>query len=821
VPTARLHSFLEAVRQEAALQQTRGLPDAELLERFVRRQDTAAFAALVERHGPMVLGVCRRLLRRAEDAEDASQAVFLVLARKAGSVRKREALGSWLHGVACRVARKARAAALRRGQREAPGVETAAADPAGDITWREALTILDEELNRLPAGQRGPLVLFYLEGKTQEEAARELGLSLGALRGRLERGRERLRARLLRRGVGLPAALLGAALTAAGASAAAAPPFVTATSRAAALVAAGRAARGVATAKAVTLMEGVTAAMRMTRLGKGVLILAAFLGLAAGAATLYPARPGAPAASAQAPAPAPRLGKPVWQQRLTIGGHQGWATYLEFSPDGKALVTFDPAASDLTFWDTATWNATAVHPLKQVFGGDGSYNMPVFAPDGKAAVARGEKVGKDGRRARAVALFEAPGGKLRAVLPGELPTFSPDGKLLATGGDGVVTIYDVRTAKELRALRLPGDWSKGMSCWHLWFSPDGHTLVTSRAGVVKLWDTATGRERATFSGYLPTINPWTSPFSPDGRTLITAKDSTLRLWDVATGRERGRRAGGPKADSARLERLIADLDSASFATREEATRELERLGEAAEAALQAALRGQPSPEVRKRAGALLGKLAGPGLTGHRLPYVYAVFSPDSKLVATMGTWYGGAAGASPLKNLPREVGEKRPLEVKLWDVETGRPRPGPRGEMFFENQACFSPDGKALAYLRAAPGEHARCVGLWDLAANKERAVIPCDNLGTFSPDGKLLLAAHNADLTFWDAATGKRVASLPGAPGRQVVFQSLSPDWRLLVTAAMSKANPDQAEAEITVWELSDRPVKKEARGKPKAAKQ
>src|SRR6185312_8951419 len=96
---------------------------ATLLERFVRLQDTAAFAALVERHGPMVLGVCRRLLRRTEDAEDASQAVFLVLARKAGSVRKREALGSWLHGVACRVARKARAADLRRGRREAPGVD--------------------------------------------------------------------------------------------------------------------------------------------------------------------------------------------------------------------------------------------------------------------------------------------------------------------------------------------------------------------------------------------------------------------------------------------------------------------------------------------------------------------------------------------------------------------------------------------------------------------------------------------------------------------------------------------------------------------------
>jgi RNA polymerase sigma factor (sigma-70 family) len=820
VPRTRLHSFLEEVRQEAALQQTRGVADAELLRRFVTQQDTTAFAALVERHAPMVLGVCRRLLRRTEDAEDASQAAFLVLARKAASIRKREALASWLHGVACRVARKAQATTRRR-EREVPVAEVEQADAAGDVTWREALAVLDEELNRLPAGYRAALVLCYLEGKTQDEAARELGWSLGALRGRLERGRERLRTRLLRRGVEPPAVLLGAALAAAGVSAVASPAFVAATARAATLAAAGRAVKGIATATAVALMEGVLTAMRATRLGKDLLAVAAVLGLAAGAVLVQKARRGGPTATAEGAPAVPRPGNPVWQPRLTIGGHHGWATYVEISPDGKALVTFDLASSDLTFWDTATWNATAVQPLKKVFGGNGSYNLPVFAPGGKAAVATGQKVSKDGKRGPAVALFEAPGGKLRALLPGDLPTFSPDGKLLATGGDGVVTLYDVRTAKELRALRLPGDWSKGISCWHLWFSPDGRSLVTSRSGVVKLWDVATGKERATISGYLPSHNPQMSPFSPDGKTLVTAKDRTLRLWDVATGKERRGRAEAAPADPERLARLLADLDSTSFAAREEATRELERLGEAAETALRESLKGRPSAEVRKRAEVLLARLAGPGLTGHELPFVAAVFSPDSKLVATTGTWNGFPAGVKMPQEVPAAVGERRPLEVKLWDVATGQPRPGPRGEMFYENWARFSPDGKTLAYVRAVPGERARCVGLWDLATNKERAVIPGDHLGTFSPDGKFLQTTHGPDLTFWDTATARLVASLKASSGptRHVMFQSFSPDWRLLVTAAIPKG--DREETEITVWELSERPVKKEARGKPKAAGQ
>ena len=200
----RLDTALRTVRSLA------GPSDPELLDRFTRTGDEAAFAALVRRHHPMVLGVCRRVLRHAQDAEDACQAVFLVLARKAASVRGREALAGWLYRVASRVATKARAA--KRSSAGEPADVPGPDDAVQDVSWREALAVLDEELVRLPAAYRAALVLCYLEGRTQDEAARQLGWTLGTLRGQLERAREKLRARLLRRGVSLPAALFGVAL---------------------------------------------------------------------------------------------------------------------------------------------------------------------------------------------------------------------------------------------------------------------------------------------------------------------------------------------------------------------------------------------------------------------------------------------------------------------------------------------------------------------------------------------------------------------------------------------------------------------------------
>src|SRR5262245_3961633 len=193
-----------------------GLSDARLLERFVAGRDEGAFELLMWRHGAMVFGVCRRMLPNRHDAEDAFQATFLVLARKAASVARGEAVGAWLARVAYRVALRARAELTRQAWRKGPAVEQPAAPPAAP-EQADLRRVLDEEINRLPARQRAAIVLCCLEGKTGEQAARELGCPPGTVSSRLTRARDRLRRRLARRGLApddyLPAALPGGPLT--------------------------------------------------------------------------------------------------------------------------------------------------------------------------------------------------------------------------------------------------------------------------------------------------------------------------------------------------------------------------------------------------------------------------------------------------------------------------------------------------------------------------------------------------------------------------------------------------------------------------------
>jgi RNA polymerase sigma factor (sigma-70 family) len=269
--------------------------DAQLLERFAARRDEGAFTALLERHGPMVFGVCGRLLRHEQDAEDAFQATFLVLARKAGSRGWRVSVGPWLYAVAQRVALKARTLSVRRRARHTELVDDVAAAPAGEPPWHDLRPILDEEINRLPEKYRTPLVLCYLEGKTNEEAARQLGRPVGTVWYRLSRGRELLRGRLSRRGVGLSAVALDAMI--AQNATAAVPESLVALTRHASVAAAGPArVMDILAAPVATLVKEVLHDMFVTKLKRAVamVLVLCVAGLGAGAVASFAKSGGEP-----------------------------------------------------------------------------------------------------------------------------------------------------------------------------------------------------------------------------------------------------------------------------------------------------------------------------------------------------------------------------------------------------------------------------------------------------------------------------------------------------------------------------------------------
>src|SRR5262245_38323589 len=211
-----LTAVVTHLRRVAGAADATGVTDAQLLERFQKHRDEVAFELLVRRHERLVLGVCRRVLRNADDADDAFQATFLLLVRKAASIGRREALAAWLHQVAYRVALRANDDLKRRARRQSPGVDPATlpgreADPA-EQALRDLGPVLDQELSKLPEKYRAAVGLCYLEGCTYEEAAQRLGCPRGTVSIWLTRARELLRTRLARRGVVLSVAGLAALL---------------------------------------------------------------------------------------------------------------------------------------------------------------------------------------------------------------------------------------------------------------------------------------------------------------------------------------------------------------------------------------------------------------------------------------------------------------------------------------------------------------------------------------------------------------------------------------------------------------------------------
>jgi RNA polymerase sigma factor (sigma-70 family) len=414
--------------RKGALLADGGMTDGQLLGRFLGARDEAAFEALVRRHGPMVLGVCRRVLRNAHDAEDAFQAAFLVLAKKAASLTQRELVGNWLYGVAYRAALQTRAARGTRERQVSEMPEPEVVEPA-DV-WGDLRPVLDEELNRLPEKYRAPVVLCDLEGRTRREVARQLGVPEGTLSGRLTTARRKLARRLTQRGLALSSGGLAAVLSQGAALAHLPAALVGSTTRAAIRVAAGGAAAAAVSAKVAAVTEGVLRTMFLSKLKGVAAVLCALLalggtvllGFRAAAADQEGARPAVaddrPAAGAgvqPAQPPADRA-RPREQARLAVqaGGvaipvetdaMQG----LAFSRDSRFLAG-GGFGKEILIWDR---RLKGDRPWRTLKGPKTFVRRVAFSPDGKLIAA-----GVDGA---VIYLWAAASGKpvaeLRATLP--------------------------------------------------------------------------------------------------------------------------------------------------------------------------------------------------------------------------------------------------------------------------------------------------------------------------------------------------------------------------------------------------------------------
>jgi RNA polymerase sigma factor (sigma-70 family) len=823
-----LAGVVQEIRRLATAPEVRDRSDQDLLGEFQARRDQAAFAVLVERHGPLVLRICRHVLRHQQDAEDAFQATFLVLARRAGSIRKREALAAWLHGVAQRIAMQAKRTAARLRAREAQAAPPSR-QSAPDESWRETQAVLHDEIERLPAIYRTPFVLCFLAGHGRAEVARQLGLKEGTVWSRLSTARERLRTRLARRGIELGAVLAAAQIADAGAQAALPAHLAAATLRAAA------AATAVPAHVAVLVQASLRSVTALkTKIGAIIFLLVGVIGAGALVASAPPAsqpdteRPIHNAAVALDQGAADqdpkergdRYGDPLPADALarlgTIRFRNGSAVFTtQFSPDGKSLLL---GGTSLALWDTETGRKIRDFPTDSI--------RAALSPDGKTLA-----IGDVG-----VSLWDVATGKQLKTLGKQFAAALAfrDDAMLAVGSEQGVTLWDLNSGQQIRHL------SHGRMVRTIAF-PFGSKTVASAGedGTVRIWDLASGNELRRWEttkavGHelaASSTTPWLAlaeenllrllnaetgkevrllgpnpyqrgcvAFSPNGKVLASAQDpGTIYLWDPSTGKELRRW----KAAVDHFHSLAFTPDGKTLVSSGHDGNSVRWWDVATGTEKQHPWIGHHTWVKAvgfSRDGKDIFSLGPDGAfmswtsadaAHHRqlqLPFCAgAMFSPDGKNTLSIN-WDGKADGG---------------FAVSLRDTATGK-NVRSLGKVPMANLVAFSRDGKSLALAEADAGN--LTVSVWDVASGKPRHRLtrPGNRLYfglTFSPDGKKLAAGtwnpDRPNFRLWDLEAGKEVTSCD--PDHWVNSIDFSPDGALV--ALGSGGDHKQC---VSVWKLA-----------------
>jgi RNA polymerase sigma factor (sigma-70 family) len=701
----------------------------------------------------MVWGACRRILPCTSDAEDVLQATFLLLARKAATLRDHDAVGSWLYGVAHRLSLQARSAAALRTAREALASPRPSPDPLGEISLRETQQLFDEALTRLPEKCRAVVQLCCLEGLTQDEAARRLGCSLSTLKRRLEEGRARLRKQLARRGLTLCASLLAARLTPC--ASAALPADLASTVL-------GAAAGGPVAARVARLASqgGPFLAGKLWGAAALMLVVVATIAGTAIAPLWLTAGSAKEAASSASASPAPAdersrarvdlFGDPLPEGAVARIGttrfrHGGYIYSLAITADGNRVLSY--GSDSIHVWDAATGRE-----LRRLAAETGTQFLSVgFSADGKlAATTQG-----------------GAGGPLRP---------------------GPVTLWDLRSGKKVKAL---GNALYYSAC----FAPDGRLLAASRYDhVVETWDVAGGKRLASWQAHEGRSRAPSLAFTGDGKVLMTAGiDKAVCFWEAATGKKLRRLDGIVNTHNS----LALFPDGKWIASVEhKASPPLVMGGET------------PLPNIRIL-DATTGKVVRQVQTPVRkLPFGrvntvrHLCLSPDGKTLAGVATDYfvylwdmHTGKELSRIESIaPTAVAflpDGKALAVAtyghavhLYDVASGKELPRGRGLRHPARYVGITPDGRALA----TPDSPS--IQLWDGATGKrgrrldghEGWVISM----LLSADGRRLISTGGDEtVRAWDVATGKPLCKVTlrlggDYPGVQAL--ACSPDGKRVV---------------------------------------